>query len=64
MCNTLFTGLLCKPVMFIAGYEMQGLFYSTQGAYRYFSFFSDLHIQYSYDVAQELKHWMSFLLIG
>lgn len=42
MCNTLFTPLLCKPVMFSAGDEMQGLFYSTQGAYRYFSFFSRL----------------------
>jgi len=42
ICNTLFEGHLCKPVMFSAGDEMQGLFYSAQEAYRYFAFFSRL----------------------
>jgi len=42
ICNGLFQELLCKPVMFSAGDEMQGLFYSAQDAYRYFSFFSRL----------------------
>ena len=42
ICNGLFQELLCKPVMFSAGDEMQGLFYSAQDAYRYFAFFSRL----------------------
>ncbi|HKM08145.1 MAG TPA: SatD family protein [Sphaerochaeta sp.] len=42
ICNSLFQELLCKPVMFSAGDEMQGLFYSAQDAYRYFAFFSRL----------------------
>jgi len=42
ICNSLFHTSLCKPVMFSAGDEMQGLFYSAQGAYRYFAFFSRL----------------------
>jgi len=42
ICNNLFQELLSKPVMFSAGDEMQGLFYSAQDAYRYFAFFSRL----------------------
>ncbi len=42
ICNTLFTDLLCKPVMFSGGDEMQGLFYSAKAAYQYFAFFSRL----------------------
>ena len=42
ICNTLFASTLCKPVMFSAGDEMQGLFHSAQAAYRYFAFFSRL----------------------
>lgn len=42
ICNTLFKDLLCKPVMFSAGDEMQGLFYSAQAAHQYFAFFSRL----------------------
>ncbi len=42
ICNTLFASLLCKPVMFSAGDEMQGLFYSAKAAYQYFAFFSRL----------------------
>ena len=42
LCNKLFASSLCKPVMFSAGDEMQGLFYHAQDAYRYFAFFSRL----------------------
>lgn len=42
ICNRLFQDALCKPVMFSAGDEMQGLFYSAEGAYRYFALFSRL----------------------
>jgi len=42
ICNTLFKELLCKPVMFSAGDEMQGLFYTADAAYRYFAYFSRL----------------------
>ncbi|MDY0288934.1 MAG: SatD family protein [Sphaerochaeta sp.] len=42
MCNKLFASLLCTPVMFSAGDEMQGLFHTVQGAYQYFAFFSRL----------------------
>lgn len=42
VCNELFHESLCKPVMFSAGDEMQGLFYSAEAAYRYYAFFSRL----------------------
>ncbi|HAF85377.1 MAG TPA: hypothetical protein DCG32_03235 [Sphaerochaeta sp.] len=42
ICNTVFAKSICKPVMFSAGDEMQGLFYTAQEAYRYFAFFSRL----------------------
>lgn len=42
ICNRLFHDLLCKPVMFSAGDELQGLFYCSDAAYRYVAFFSRL----------------------
>lgn len=64
MCNKLFASLLCRPVMFSAGDEMQGLFHTAQGAYQYFAFFLDLHTLYSFVVVLALGHRISFLLIG
>lgn len=42
ICNSLFQERICKPVMFSAGDEMQGLFSNAEDAYRYFAFFSRL----------------------